>query len=71
MSNNIATVIIPKKLSKKGDLVLISKSELEELLAKAAKVSVTEKEILRWSKEAKILRRAHRLPILRSLRDLR
>ena len=56
----MAVITIPKKLANKGDLVVISKKELEALIERAGE-EVTERDILRWSKEAKRLRRAGKL----------
>lgn len=53
----MVTVTIPKELSKVGELVLIPKKELEGLIERARDV-VGEKEILRWSREARRMRRA-------------
>lgn len=54
------TITIPKKLTGKDDLVVIPKRELDALIARAGE-SVTEKDVLRWSREAKKLRRAGKL----------
>lgn len=64
----MTTITIPEKLIKEKDLVVIPRKEYEELLEKQ---KVTEKDVLRWSKEAKTLKRRGRLPVLRSLRELR
>ncbi|OHA26537.1 MAG: hypothetical protein A3C06_03095 [Candidatus Taylorbacteria bacterium RIFCSPHIGHO2_02_FULL_46_13] len=65
----MVTITIPKTLTKAGELVLISKKELNELIARAGDV-VKENDILRWSREAKVLRKNGKLPVLRSLRSL-
>jgi len=65
----MATITIPKKIAGKGDLVVIPKKELDELIERAGD-AVTEADILRWSKEARQLKKAGKLPKLRSLRDL-
>ena len=65
---------ISKKVTKGEELVVISRREYEKFLSLALAeegVAVTEADVLRWSREAKQLRRAGKLPILRSLRDLR
>ena len=62
-------ITIPKKLSKAGDLVLIPKKDLESLIERARDV-VGEKDVLRWSREARSLKRAGTLPILRNLRTI-
>lgn len=57
---HMQTITIPKKLTGRDDLVVIPKKELDELLARAGK-PVSEKDVLRWSREAKKLRRAGKL----------
>jgi len=54
------TITIPKKLAGKGDLVVIPKRELDALVARAGD-SVTEQDVLRWSREASKLRRTGKL----------
>lgn len=54
------TITIPKKLAGRDDLIVIPKKELDELIERAGE-PVTEKDVLRWSREAKKLRRAGRL----------
>lgn len=56
----MSTITIPKKFAGKGDLIVIPKKELDALIARA-KDRVTESDILRWSREAKRLRRAGKL----------
>ena len=56
----MATVTIPKKLIGKDDIVIIPKREFDALIARAGD-SVTERDVLRWSREAKKLRRADKL----------
>jgi len=53
----MAIITIPKKLTGKVDLVVIPKKELDELIARAGD-PVSEQDVLRWSREAKKLRRA-------------
>lgn len=65
----MVTITIPKKLAKIGDLVLISRKELEALIMRASD-AVGEKDVLRWSREARVLKRAGRLPMLKSLRAI-
>ncbi len=57
------TITIPKKLTGRDDLVVIPKKELDELIARAGK-PVAQEDVLRWSREARKLRRAGRLPKL-------
>ena len=56
----MVVITIPKKLANKGDLVVIPKKELEALIERAGE-EVTERDVLRWSKEAKRLHRAGKL----------
>ncbi len=63
----MVTIIIPKQMSQKGDLVVIPKKDLDALIERA-EASVGEKDILRWSREAKQLKRAGKLQILRKSR---
>ena len=65
----MATITIPKKLAGSDDLVVIPKKELDALIARAD-AEVREQDILRWSREAKRLHRAGKLPKLTSLREL-
>jgi hypothetical protein len=66
---SMGTITIPKKMAGKDDLVVIPKKELDALIERAGE-AVTEANILRWSREARQLKRAGKLPKLRSLRDL-
>lgn len=54
------SITIPKKLAGKGDLVVIPKRELDALVMRAGD-SVTPRDVLRWSREARKLRRANKL----------
>ncbi|MEK7601286.1 MAG: hypothetical protein AAB480_02000 [Patescibacteria group bacterium] len=66
----MTTVTIPKKLTGRDELVVISKKEFDALRAQASgEEPVTEKNILRWSREAKRLYKAGKLPRLNP-RDL-
>ena len=65
----MVTITIPKTLREVGDLVLISKKELDALIVRAND-SAGQASVLRWSKEAKAMRRSGKLPILRSLGSL-
>ena len=70
----MATSTIPKKVTKGEALVVIPLREYEKFLALAGekiREKASEADLLRWSKEAKKLRRAGKLPILHSLKDLR
>lgn len=69
------TITIPKKVLRRDDLIAIPRKEYEALLDALKilkeKKEVTTADVLRWSREAKKLRKAGKLPILRSLKDLR
>ena len=56
----MATITIPKKLAGSDDLVIIPKKELDELIARAGE-PVSEKDVLRWSREAKKLHQSGKL----------
>lgn len=60
-------ITIPKELAEEGELILIPRKRYEELLTKQ---KVTEEDVLRWAKEAKILKRMGKLPKLRSWKAL-
>jgi len=64
---------IPKKITLGEDLVVLPRREYEEIVRRARdeKEEVTEDDVLRWSKEARELKKKGKLPILRSLRGLR
>ena len=66
------TITIPQKLANKDDLIVIPRKEYERFVAFVAKKEVIrESDVLRWSKEAKKLKKAGKLPILPSLKNLR
>jgi hypothetical protein len=69
----MATITIPKKLIRNDDLVILPRKEYEEYLELKEKrmEEITEEDILRWSKDAKKLKKAGKLPVLRSLKELR
>ena len=54
---------------REGEVVVIPKKQYISLLARA-KAGVGDKDVLRWSREARSLKRAGKLPVLRSLRSL-
>lgn len=54
-------VIIPQKLARKGELVVIPKKEYEKLLERQ---KVTAEDVLRWTRQAKFLLRNGKLPKL-------
>jgi len=55
-------ITIPQKLAKKGELVIISKKQYEELLRKQ---KLTAEDVLRWTREAKSLLRSGKLAKLK------
>ncbi len=70
----VAVITIPRELSQKGDLILIPRKEYEELLRfqpDDKKERITEKDVLRWAKEAQKLADRNKLPVLHSLKELR
>jgi len=56
----MAMITIPKKLAGNDDLVVIPKKEFDALIARAV-TAVSEENVLKWSREAKKLRRAGKL----------
>ena len=56
----MATITIPKKLAANDDLVVIPKKELQALMVRAGD-AVSTADVLRWSRDAKQLRRAGKL----------
>ena len=72
MNQTAKIITIPKSIAHNEDLVVLPRSMYENFLKKvASEKTVTEKDVLRWSKEAKRLKKVGKLPILRSLKDLR
>ena len=68
----MVTISIPQNLIKNDDLVIIPRKEYEDLLEfRKEEKCVTETDVLRWSKEAKKLKKAGKLPVLHSLKDFR
>ena len=63
----MATITIPKKLAANDDLVVIPKKGLDALIERAGE-EVTEKNILRWARDARRLGKVGKLPPLSSLR---
>lgn len=54
-------ITIPRGLAKKGELVVIPKKEYEKLLKKQ---KVNAEDVLRWTREAKMMKRTGKLPSL-------
>lgn len=71
----MATITIPRKISEKdNDLIAIPRREYEILKGAFEALKerqITEKDILRWSKEAKELKKEGKLSVLFSLKDFR
>ncbi|OGD42225.1 hypothetical protein A2567_00090 [Candidatus Azambacteria bacterium RIFOXYD1_FULL_42_11] len=57
-------ITIPRDLIKEGELILIPRKKYERLLESQ---KVTGGDVLRWAKEAKILKKTGRLPKIGSL----
>lgn len=71
----MTTITISRKISEKDkDLIAIPRREYE-ILKDAFEIlkerQVTEKDILRWSREAKEFKKGGKLSVLRSLKTLR
>ncbi len=66
---NMLTIKLSKAMLREGELVVIPKKHYISLVARAEGV-VGEKDVLRWSREARALKRAKKLPVLRALRSL-
>ena len=60
---DLITVTIPKELAGNDDLVVIPKKELDALIARADDI-VTADDVLDWSRDAKRLHAAGKLPKL-------
>lgn len=61
---------IPRTITGDEELVVLPKRKFEEILEKASR-ELDANDILRWSREAKSLKKANRLPVLRSFKSLR
>lgn len=68
-SMNTLTIKLSKEMLREGEVVVLPKKLFISLVARAEE-AVSEKDILRWSREARSLKRAGKLPVLRSLRSL-
>lgn len=62
----ISPFIIPKNITGNEDLVVLPRKEFEQLMRKDA---ISEHDVLKWSKEAKKLKKENKLQKLRSLKD--
>ena len=65
----MTTITIPKKITYGAELVAIPRKEYERFLKIEKGEKVTESDVLRWSREAKKLKKAGKLPELRSLKE--
>lgn len=65
----MATITIPKQITKGEELIIIPRKEYEEFLElkEKRKEEITEEDVLRWSQEAKRLKRAGKLPLFKNL----
>jgi len=67
---NTLTLKLSKEMLREGELIVLPKKQFISLVARAEGAAVSEKDVLRWSREARALKRAGKLPTLRSLRSL-
>lgn len=58
---------IPRTITGRDELIVMSRKEFERLISR----QVIEEEILRLSREAKALKKSGKLPLLKSLKNLR
>lgn len=66
---NTLTLKLSKEMLREGEVVVLPKKQFLSLVARA-EGAVSEKDILRWSREARALERTGKLPVLRSLREI-
>lgn len=66
---NTLTITLSKAMLCEDELVVIPKKQYISLVARA-EGAVNEKDVLRWSREARALKRTGKLSVLRSLRSL-
>ncbi|OGF70176.1 hypothetical protein A3H65_02375 [Candidatus Giovannonibacteria bacterium RIFCSPLOWO2_02_FULL_45_14] len=60
-------ITIPKRITGNEELVILPRKVLDGLISR----QVAEKDVLRWSREARKMKKEGKLSALRSLRDLR
>lgn len=71
------SVVTSKKIKRNNNFITISRKEYNDLIALKKIIPtlkqemISENDILRWSREARTLRKKRKLPLLRSLRGLR
>lgn len=67
------TVIVPKQFIKGQEFIAVPRKEYEEFSywqkSFKTKGAVTERDVSRWSKESRFLKKKGKLPLLKSLRD--
>ena len=68
-SMNMLTLKLSKEMLREGEIVVLPKKTFLSLVARA-EGAVSEKDVLRWSREARMLKLVGKLPRLRSLRSL-
>ena len=66
---NTLTIKLSKEMLREGEVVVIPKKQFISLVEKA-EGAVREKDVLRWSRDARALKRAGKLPLLKTLRSL-
>lgn len=59
-------ITIPRKIAREGELILMPRKSYEKLLENQ---KITEEDVLRWTKEARVLKKIGRLPKLKSWAD--
>ncbi|MBI3273701.1 MAG: hypothetical protein HYZ69_01010 [Candidatus Colwellbacteria bacterium] len=66
-------ITIPKRMTGREELVVLPRKEFERLsrLDIHENETVTEDDVLRWSREARALHKKGKLPLLRSLKEFR
>ena len=67
---NMVTITIPRKVTKGEELVVISRKEYERFLRfqkHEEEKKITEADILRWSREARKLKKTGKLPLFENL----
>lgn len=69
----MTTITIPKKITKGEELIIIPRKEYEKYLELKGKKGeqITEEDVLRWSREAKKLKKTGKLSVLHSLKGFR
>lgn len=58
---------IPKKITDGDDLVVLPRKEYEEILRRGKRDEVTEEDVMRWSREAKELKKQGKLRTFENL----